>query len=552
MPTRRSSSAIARQHLLFDTNLPVDEADLALMAVRLGAERVPVLSYPEVKLVGASAGRRANGLDAVRAATQAGRDVLGEAFCTIRSPEVRRPAGATYTPAAIVQSMLAWAADHGEPAVVVDPGIGSGRFLLAAGHLFPDAQLLGIEVDPLAALTARANLAQAGFAARSQVLLGDYRSIDLNETLQRGPTLFIGNPPYVRHHLIEPRWKQWLANNGRKLSLDPSGLAGLHVYFFIATALRMKAGDRGCFITSSEWLDVNYGRMVRQLFLSKLGGTRLVHIEPTAELFSDAATTGVITCFEAEARPKSIFVQRVEHVTDLNRLDGKGRVRRERFENESRWTHITKRHNPAPKGYIELGELCRVHRGQVTGANSVWVLDSAKFDLPASVLFPTVTRARELFAAGSELRDGTVLRRVVDIPADLDVLDKPSRDRVDAFISYAKAQGADQGYVARNRRSWWSVGLRRPAPILATYMARRPPAFVRNTAEARHLNIAHGLYPRERFSQRVIQSLVEFLSSAVTTAAGRTYSGGLTKFEPREMERILVPEPRLLEAGGYA
>jgi hypothetical protein len=24
---------------------------------------------------------------------------------------------------------------------------------------------------------------------------------------------------------------------------------------------------------------------------------------------------------------------------------------------------------------------------------------------------------------------------------------------------------------------------------------------------------------------------------------GRTYAGGLTKFEPREMERLLVPDP---------
>jgi hypothetical protein len=27
---------------------------------------------------------------------------------------------------------------------------------------------------------------------------------------------------------------------------------------------------------------------------------------------------------------------------------------------------------------------------------------------------------------------------------------------------------------------------------------------------------------------------------------GRTYAGGLTKFEPREMERLLVPHPELL------
>jgi adenine-specific DNA-methyltransferase len=29
---------------------------------------------------------------------------------------------------------------------------------------------------------------------------------------------------------------------------------------------------------------------------------------------------------------------------------------------------------------------------------------------------------------------------------------------------------------------------------------------------------------------------------------GRTYSGGLTKFEPREMERLIVPSPDILKS----
>src|SRR5262249_31822476 len=110
--------------------------------------------------------------------------------------------------------------------------------------------------------------------------------------------------------------------------------------------------------------------------------------------------------------------------------------------------------------------------------------------------------------------------------------------------------GAHQSYIASNRKAWWSVGLRKPAPILATYMARRPPAFVRNTAKARHLNIAHGLYPREALSETVMGNLVDYLSGAVKLTEGRTYAGGLTKLGPREMERLLVPGLELLSQGG--
>jgi hypothetical protein len=73
-------------------------------------------------------------------------------------------------------------------------------------------------------------------------------------------------------------------------------------------------------------------------------------------------------------------------------------------------------------------------------------------------------------------------------------------------------------------------------------MARRPPAFVENDVHARHINIAHGLYPREPLAKTLIGRLVAFLSKRVSVNLGRTYAGGLTKFEPREIERIPIPE----------
>jgi hypothetical protein len=74
-------------------------------------------------------------------------------------------------------------------------------------------------------------------------------------------------------------------------------------------------------------------------------------------------------------------------------------------------------------------------------------------------------------------------------------------------------------------------------------MARRPPAFVRNLADARHINIAHGIYPREHMDDATLDRLASSLRGAVDLGQGRTYAGGLTKFEPREMERIPVPSP---------
>ena len=162
--------------------------------------------------------------------------------------------------------MIDWAAGKETPTRVVDPGAGSGRFLVAAGKAFPNAELIGIEIDPLAALTLRANASVLHMDDRLTLLVDDYRAIDLPEI--DGATLFLGNPPYVRHHAISPRWKEWFAATAAVHGCKASKLAGLHIHFLLKTRMLAKHGDFGAFITSAEWLDVNYGAVLRRLLVN--------------------------------------------------------------------------------------------------------------------------------------------------------------------------------------------------------------------------------------------------------------------------------------------
>lgn len=534
----------------FDGILPT-ENELIKAAIGLGADTIQPLSNQELALL---RGLRnylpisKRTLETLRDLIRSGSDPLGEAFCTLRTPDERRISGATYTPIAIVQTMVDWAAAQRKPGRIIDPGVGSARFLLMAGRVFPKANLVGVESDPLAALLARANLAVAGFAGRSRIVVGDYRRF---AEFVAYPTLFIGNPPYVRHHQIPAEWKNWLFDEATKLGYSASKLAGLHVHFFLATARSARPGDFGAFITAAEWLDVNYGSLVRSLILKELGGQSVTVIEPTAQPFPDAATTAAITTFAIASKPTSLFFRRVDSLRALDSLHKGRKINRDRLASQTRWSYLTRSGEKPPKDYVELGELCRVHRGQVTGYNEVWIAGNHSHGLPDSFLFPTVTRAHEVFAAEGILRDANALRRVIDLPVDLDGLDEQDRSAVDLFLKRAKEMGAHRGYIASHRKAWWAVGLRAPAPIISTYMARRPPAFVLNKAEARHINIAHGLYPRVALTSLAQAALVRFMQNNVSQRSGRTYAGGLTKFEPREMERLFVPGPEMLSAGVF-
>ncbi len=499
------------------------------------------LSTSELKLARLATGEAADPsvVGRIREAIVSGEDPLGDAFAAIRSASERRATGAVYTPRFIVQSMMAWLASQGRPARIVDPGAGSGRFVLAAGEAFPDAQLVAVETDPLAALMLRANLGSRGWADRTMVLVKDYRHVKLPRLADM--TAFIGNPPYVRHHDIGEKWKTWYAARFAQFGIKASALAGLHLHFFLQTRLLAKRGDVGSFVTSAEWLDVNYGAALRRLLLEELGGLALHVLEPTVEAFAGTATTAAITCFRVGEKDEPVRMRSVNALSDLNGLTQGAEVARSRLQAERRWSVILRPTRSHEDGEIEIGELFRVHRGQVTGANQIWIAGEHSIDLPDRVKIASVTKAKDLIRAGASLQSDSALRRVIDLPAELDDFTESERKQIKNFLLWARINGADKGYVARHRKAWWSVGLKAPAPILCTYMARRPPQFTLNTCDARHINVAHGLYPRGSLAPATLSRLVAWLNTNVGTGSGRTYAGGLTKFEPKEVERLRIP-----------
>lgn len=514
-----------------------NERELALVAYAIIGDRS--ITAAERQLIGGRSFQDRDLVQACRELIAAGDDPLGEAFLSIRSPETRRKLGAIYTPDAIVEAMIGWASRRGTPVRVVDPGAGSGRFIAAAALAFPMAALVACDIDPLAILILRANAVVLGFEDRLSIELIDYRLLELEPV--EGPTLYVGNPPYVRHHGISREAKTWFAATAVRLGFKASKLAGLHVHFFLRTREIARPGDYGAFVTSAEWMDVNYGSVLRQMLADGLGGSSLQVFSPRGMPFADAMTTGAITTFIVGKRPKDFTVREVESPEELGDLDVGRRVSWDEVQRQSRWSQMVRPPTKPLDGMVSLGDLFRVHRGVVTGKNAVFIEGAYPRALPAEFLAPAVTRAKDLINAGPRLTAEYArrLRRLVVLPRKLS--DLVARQEIDQFKQWAESQGADQSWTAKQRSVWWSIVPRAPAPILCTYMGRRPPVFVRNDAGVVHINIAHGLYPRVPMKAADLDAYSAWLSSNVCISEGRTYAGGLTKFEPREIERILVP-----------
>ena len=215
-----------------------------------------------------------------------------------------------------------------------------------------------------------------------------------------------------------------------------------------------------------------------------------------------------------------------------------------------RWTALCQAQAPRAAEGTEVGELFRVVRGQVTGCNDAWVLppssaaqDRAEWhSLPPGLALPAVTRAREIIDGTVEAPDAKArLKRVLNLPHDLQSLTPELRAPVAAFLEQARQRGAASGYIARQRKDWHALDLRAPPAAFVSYMGRRPPVFRTNPHGVTYLNIAHGLYPREPLSLQRLRAVLDHLNISTDLYSGRVYGGGLAKFEPSDVARLRIP-----------
>lgn len=475
-------------------------------------------------------------------ALKASKDPLGDAYCLAHAATERRASGITLTPEWLVACMLA-SADAQAYDAIVDCGAGTGRFALAAALACPRAQVLAVESHPAMVALLRHRVAAAGLSERIRVIEGDFRAVPI--ALQ-GRALWVGNPPYVRHHDVAPAWKDWYRNGMAARGIAASQLAGLHAHFMLRAVQLMRPGDGLCFVTAAEWLDNGYGAALRALCASdqtQVAGLWLADADDA--VFDDALVSAAVLHLQAQPAGFPAVVGRLAG----RRLQALRQVSLEALRASGRWSEFAREQMPDVGSGVPLGELFHITRGQVTGMNAAWVLAPDQTLLPPSLVLPAVTRAREIIdGTMAELAGVASLKRVANLPPDLGALTGFEHTLAQAFVQRARALGADQSYVARHRAAWHVLDLRPPPAVLVSYMGRRPPVFRSNPQGLTYLNIAHGLYPREPMTAALLKRTVAYLNAAVDIHSGRVYGGGLVKFEPSDVARLTLPASVLMGA----
>lgn len=141
--------------------------------------------------------------------------------------------------------------------------------------------------------------------------------IDCAEMYQRdqpGFDIIIGNPPYLRHELIDATYaacdlhvrKQHMQALYRKLfGYRVKGTADLYVFFYLrGLTLVRRDGGTLCYICSNAWLDVDYGESIQRAIVETTAAG-CIYDSRTQRSFAGAAVNTAITLLQTKDAPQS-------------------------------------------------------------------------------------------------------------------------------------------------------------------------------------------------------------------------------------------------------
>ena len=242
-------------------------------------------------------------------------EVIGSMFERLIAPYERHKYGQFYTRVEVVDLINSFCIATGREAVM-DPACGGGTFLVRAyarkrvldparphGMLLTD--LFGIDVSSFATHLTTINLATRNLIDEEnypQIARSDFFNVRTGSSFLKLPKRItakglgkiqhlsveipaldavVGNPPYIRQEEIpkdakkeKGKYKKGTKDYYLKLVQEESGVAlsgrsDIHCYFWPHASSFLKDGGFLCFLTSSQWLDVEYGFRLQAWLLDR-------------------------------------------------------------------------------------------------------------------------------------------------------------------------------------------------------------------------------------------------------------------------------------------
>jgi adenine-specific DNA-methyltransferase len=476
----------------------------------------------------------------------------------------RNKLGQFATPGALAIEILECARTilpSGQKIRFLDPAFGTGSFYSALLKTFPRSRIAsaaGYEIDKPFADRA----AELWRDEPLQLSNADFTKQVAPASDNQRPNLLICNPPYVRHHHLSNDDKNRLKMSARQSAgVSLSGLAGLYCYFMCIAHSWLAGGGLAAWLIPSEFMDVNYGRAIKEYLLNQVTLLSIHRFDPAEVQFDDALVSSAVVWFRKSAPRPDHFVEFTYGGT-LTKPSMSMRVAARALHENAKWTKFPQNsHAPAPvQQEIKLSDLFTIKRGIATGANKFFILTPervAELQLPKKFLIPILPSARYLPSdevLADHHGDPLIERKQYLLSCKLPESEVEAKyPSLWSYLETGKELGIHQKYLSEHRSPWYSQEQRMPPLFLCTYINRKSKTngetfrFILNHSKAIAANVYLLLYPKKlladaiKVKSELIESLwqaLKAIKSEALTGEGRVYGGGLYKMEPRELGNV--------------
>lgn len=458
--------------------------------------------------------------------------------------------GVYYTPARLAGVLAAWALEK-LPRRILEPSFGEGVFLrqardqlLQLGVPAPAERLFGVELDPCGSDRVR----DLGIDD-AHLFQGDLLALDPDRLGERFEAI-LGNPPYIRHHLLPRQLIEKGRESAQKIGIELNGRSDAWAYFCAHLVTFLAPGGRLALVLPGSVLHADYAKPLLEALAREEGQVQLIRIRE--RLFPGVQERTVILLLDrAQPAGDAVVYRSIANVKGLKRALSRpphrrsraGRTLRETDDPRLPW-RLTEQEASiwdelaATTEVLPLSSLATIRIGVVTGANSFFIRSLPEIEAldPRLRTVPIVTRGEWLRGPTWTEQD----QKEVSGQSSRLLLPDPRRASLSPPIVAELQRAEEEELHLRShclRRTPWYVVADTAAPdLFLPYMASQPPRIVLNRAEATCTNAIHRVWLDQDLThskQAVAAASWTSLYRLSAELSGRSYGGGVLKLEPQ-------------------
>lgn len=475
--------------------------------------------------------------------------------------------GGYYTPKLVADFLARWALRDANT-TVLEPSCGDGNIsvtaaerLLALGARPGEIteRLTSIELDSDEAEKAIQRLRTLGVGITdAPVINADFFSYCRDMALSTARfDAVIGNPPFIRYHHFDERYRKPAFQIMRNVGLRPTNLTNIWVPFVVAATLLLRDTGRLAMVIPAELLQVGYTAELRRFLADNFAAITIVTFR---KLLFDGAQQEVVLLLASRTTMGRSGINVVE-LEDDHQLASQDFLLHDQGDLKSidhstdKWTQyflseaeiqLLRRLSRDPS-LIRFGDLASVDVGVVTGNNNFFVLTDAQADAnrlgPFTV--PLVGRTAQLPGIVYSESD-MAADRAANARCHLLLPPNDPKEVLPAAVADYLAQGEDravhEGYKCSIRKRWYIVpSVWTPDAFLFRQINRYPKLVLNETAATSTDTIHRVRFHDKTLVRPTVAAFHNSMTFAFTEVIGRSYGGGVLELEPNEADTLPLP-----------